>query len=231
MAFTATGLTGIDPVSGAELWSFPLATDFVCNTANAVQMDKDHVLISAGENHGAALLRFITTGNTRSVSDVWTSYGKDSQLRANWQTPVLHEGHLYGLDNSGSEGPITNLACIRVSEGKPLWKKSQFGKSNLVVADGMLWLTTMDGELFAVEASPSPAFDSADSATGSTVRDWSLRNALIQPIQPLQGSFRRFFLGDSYPDVSHHSSARSALLFRSLGARPQSLTTGRLPST
>lgn len=170
LAFTASGLMGVDPASGAELWSFPFATDFDCNTANPVQMDKDHVLISAGENHGSALLRVATTGNTWSVRDVWTSYGKDSQLRAEWQTPVLHEGHLYGLDNSGSAGPITNLVCIRVSDGKTLWKKSRFGKSNLVVADGMLWLTTMDGELVAVEASPDAFRETGRAAVMQTTR-------------------------------------------------------------
>lgn len=49
------------------------------------------------------------------------------------QTPVLHEGHLYGLDNSGSAGPITNLVCIRGSNGKTRWKKSASRHSSAAI--------------------------------------------------------------------------------------------------
>jgi outer membrane protein assembly factor BamB len=57
------------------------------------------------------------------------------------------------LDNSGSAGPITNLVCIRLSDRKTVWQKPRFGKSNLILADGRLWITTMKGELVLVEAS------------------------------------------------------------------------------
>lgn len=170
LAFTASGLTSLDPASGRELWTFPFATEYDCNTANPVQTDDNHVLISAGENHGSVLLNVTMSSDKWTVKDEWTSAGKDSQLRAEWQTPVLHDGHLYGLDNSGSAGPITNLVCVRLSDRKTVWAKNRFGKSNLVLADGTLWLTTMNGELVTVEASPAGFKETGRATVMETTR-------------------------------------------------------------
>lgn len=154
VSLTATGAMGIEPATGKQLWSFPYPTEYDCNTASPVQLDDRHVLISAGENHGSAILALNTGKNGITAESVWSSLGKDSQLRAEWQTPVIHDGHLYGLDNQGGAGPITNLVCLRLEDHKTMWQKNRFGKSNLILADGKLFLTTMEGEVVIVEASP-----------------------------------------------------------------------------
>ena len=155
VTLTADAAFGIETNDGKVLWKFPFPTEYDCNTACPVQWGESEVLISAGENHGSALLQIATKGTTFSAEEVWSSYGKDSQLRAEWQTPVIHDGHLYGLDNSGSAGPITNLVCIRLKDHETVWQKGRFGKSNLILADGKLFLTTMNGEVVIVEASPA----------------------------------------------------------------------------
>ena len=75
-------------------------------------------------------------------------------LRAEWQTPVRVGQHLFGLDNAGSAGPITNLTCIDAQTGRRVWQQRRFGKANAILAGNRLWLTTMKGELVLVEASP-----------------------------------------------------------------------------
>ena len=154
VSLTAAGAMGIEPASGKQLWSFPYPTEYDCNTASPVQLDDQHILISAGENHGSVILALKAGKNGTSAESVWSSFGNDSQLRAEWQTPVTHDGHLYGLDNQGSAGPITNLVCVRLQDRKTMWQKNRFGKSNLILADGKLFLTTMEGEVVIVEASP-----------------------------------------------------------------------------
>lgn len=154
VALTGTALYGLDPASGRELWSFAFVTEYDCNTASPVQVDGTTILISAGENHGSALIEVTSAGTAFSAGEIWSSLGKDSQLRAEWQTPVIHDGHLYGLDNIGGAGPITNLVCIRLSDRKTMWMKPRFGKSNLILADGKLFVTTMKGELAIVAATP-----------------------------------------------------------------------------
>jgi outer membrane protein assembly factor BamB len=168
VSLTATGAFGIDAENGTVLWDFPFPTEYDCNTACPVQAGSDSVLISAGENHGSVILQIAADG--QSAQEVWSSLGKDSQLRAEWQTPVIHDGHLYGLDNSGSAGPITNLVCIRLKDKKTVWKKARFGKSNLILADGKLYLTTMDGEVVIVDASPTAFHETARATVMETTR-------------------------------------------------------------
>ncbi len=155
VTLTAAGAFGMNPDDGTVLWKFPFVTEYDCNTACPVQVDESSVLISAGENHGSVLLQISGSGKTFAAKELWSSLGKDSQLRAEWQTPVIHEGYLYGLDNNGSAGPITNLVCIRLKDQKTMWQKARFGKSNLILADGKLFLTTMNGDVVIVEATPN----------------------------------------------------------------------------
>lgn len=154
VTLTADGAFGLEPTDGEVLWMFPFPTEYDCNTACPVKLAESEILISAGENHGSAVLQIASKGPKFSAEEVWSSYGKDSQLRAEWQTPVIYDGHLYGLDNSGSAGPITNLVCIRLKDHVTVWQKGRFGKSNLILADGKLFLTTMNGEVVIVDASP-----------------------------------------------------------------------------
>jgi outer membrane protein assembly factor BamB len=155
VVFNASGASGLDPQTGSELWNYEFPTEYDCNTATPVILNETQLLISAGENHGAVILELSADGNSLTAKEIWQSLGKDSQLRAEWQTPVVHEGHVYALDNSGSAGPITNLVCVRLSDHKTVWQKPRFGKSNLILADGRLWLTNMDGEVILIAASPA----------------------------------------------------------------------------
>ena len=154
VVFNAAGVSGIDPQTGEELWDFPFPTDYDCNIATPVQLGDNYVLVSAGENHGSVVLQVQPTGSGLAATAVWESLGVSSQLRAEWQTPVVHDDHVYALDNQGSAGPITNLVCIRLSDGMTMWKQSRFGKSNMILADGRLWISTMKGELILAAASP-----------------------------------------------------------------------------
>jgi len=179
VSLTATGAFGID-TDGTVLWDYSFPTEYDCNTACPVQIDDNSVLISAGENHGSAILQIAASGKTLAATEVWSSLGKDSQLRAEWQTPVIHDGHLYGLDNSGSAGPITNLVCIRLKDQKTMWQKPRFGKSNLILADGKLFLTTMNGEVIIVEASPTAFHELGRASVMETTRQApSLANGFL----------------------------------------------------
>ena len=62
------------------------------------------------------------------VSVAWESQGPKSVMRNEWQTSVLLDGHLYGLDNVGGAGPVTNLNCVEVATGKRVWQQPRFMK-------------------------------------------------------------------------------------------------------
>lgn len=106
VTLTADGAFGIETADGKVLWKFSFPTEYDCNTACPVQLSMSEILISAGENHGSAVVQIENNGPTASAKEIWSTYGKDSQLRAEWQTPVIQDGHLYGLDNSGMQGRL-----------------------------------------------------------------------------------------------------------------------------
>ena len=152
VAFSAAAVMGISPISGRKLWEYPFATDYDCNIACPVQIDDSSLLVSAGENHGAVVLRVTQSNGRWTVEETWSSLGRRSVLRSEWQTPVLLGDHVFGLDNVGAAGPVTNLVCVNVSTGESVWSRNRFGKSNLTLADGKLFLSTVKGELVIVQA-------------------------------------------------------------------------------
>lgn len=173
-------VSGIDSADGTVLWTFPFETEYDCNTATPVSLGDSTLLISAGENHGSVILQITATGDQFAAKSVWESLGKDSVLRAEWQTPVVLDGHVYALDNMGSAGPITNLVCVRLADREQVWMEPRFGKSNLILADGKLFISTMRGELVIVRATPAGFQETArDVVIGSTRQAPSLADGRL----------------------------------------------------
>jgi outer membrane protein assembly factor BamB len=153
VAFCGTAALGIDPDKGNVLWRYPYATDFDCNIATPVGAG-GKVFLSAGENHGSVLLNVTHKQAEYVVNPQWESHGNVSVMRNEWQTSILHDGHLYGFDNVGAAGPVSHLTCIDAATGKRKWQQLRFGKGNLTLADGKLFITTIKGELVVVGANP-----------------------------------------------------------------------------
>tara|TARA_R110002072_G_scaffold38612_3_gene111769 strand:- start:22708 stop:23949 length:1242 start_codon:yes stop_codon:yes gene_type:complete len=154
VSLTGEKALGIDPSDGAVLWTYEFETPYACNTANPVSVNGD-VFISAGENHGCVFIDVEESGGKFAAKEHWASVDSKSVMRNEWQTSVLVDGYLYGFDNVGAAGPTTHLTCIDADTGETVWRKTRFGKGNLVLADGKLWITTMDGELVLVKDSPA----------------------------------------------------------------------------
>jgi len=153
VVFSGRAAMGINPADGSLLWRYDFVTDYDCNIATPLAVD-GKVFISAGENHGAALLSLAKSGGGFQVQPSWESLGPGSVLRNEWQTSILLDGYLYGFDNVGGAGPISHLTCIEAATGKRAWQEIRFGKGNMIAADGKLFMTTVKGELVVVKATP-----------------------------------------------------------------------------
>lgn len=153
VAFVGSGVLGIDPKGGDILWRYEFETDYDCNIATPIPIENG-VFISAGENHGCALLSVSNSGAMSTVDEVWTSFGPKSVMHNEWQTSICLDGFLYGFNNIGSAGAITHLACVNAATGESAWQQLRFGKGNMIAADGKLWITNRDGELVIVRARP-----------------------------------------------------------------------------
>jgi hypothetical protein len=163
VVYTGSAILGVQPDDGKQLWRHEYETEFGCNTATPIGV-ADKVFCSSGENHGSVLLSLKANGTTFTAEPVWESHGPSSVLRAEWQTPILLDGYLYGFDNVGSAGPVTHLTCIEVATGKRMWQQPRFGKGNLIAADGKLLISTMKGELILARATPK-AYEELSRAT------------------------------------------------------------------
>jgi len=159
VAMTGNSAMGLEPSSGALLWRYPYPTNFECNIATPIS-HKGQLFLSAGENHGSAMLQLSPVNGTAKdarqfqLEPIWESSGPQSVLRNEWQTSLLLDGCLYGMDNVGGAGPVTHLTCIEADTGKRLWQVPRFGKGNLIAAEGKLFMTSMKGELIVARAVP-----------------------------------------------------------------------------
>lgn len=179
VAFTANSALGVDPAKGSLLWRYPFKTNYECNIVTPLEI-KGQVFLSSGEDHGSVLLSLKPQADTFEISEVWNSFGTKSVLRNEWQTSMLLDGYLYGMDNVGGAGPITHLTCIDAATGDRKWQQARFGKGNLIAADGKLFITTMKGELVLVRATPE-RYDEIGRATvlGSTRQAPALSNGRL----------------------------------------------------
>lgn len=154
VSFTGSAVLGIEPTTGEALWTYPFETDYGCNTASPISVDGG-VFVSAGENHGSALLDVTLSNGDYNVVTRWKSLDSKSVMRNEWQTSIVVGDFLYGFDNVGAAGPVSHFSCIEAKTGKLVWQQKRFGKGNLVYADEKFFLTTIDGELVIAEANPN----------------------------------------------------------------------------
>jgi len=179
VAFVGAEVLGLEPGSGQVLWSYPYETDFACNTASPISVD-GNVFISAGENHGSTMLAIEEAAGELSAKEVWASLGPRSAMRNEWQTSILLDGFLYGLDNVGGAGPITNLVCLNSKTGEQVWIERRFGKGNLIAAEGKLFISTLNGELVVVRATPDGYQEiGRKNVVGKTRQAPALANGLL----------------------------------------------------
>jgi outer membrane protein assembly factor BamB len=68
-------------------------------------------------------------------------------MKNKFSSSVLHEGHIYGMDEA-------IMACVRVSDGQQTWKGGRYGYGQLLLAGGNLVVISESGELVLVKATP-----------------------------------------------------------------------------
>ena len=144
--FMQSGLVGVDPVSGKQAWStfFKFAT----SSAASPVVENDHIYCSAGYGVGAGL--FKADGKTEPA-EIW--FKTDKALMNHWSTPVVHDGHLYGIFEFKKYGTAP-LQCVELKTGKIKWAQRGFGPGNCILVGDKLVVLSDSGELILVDAKP-----------------------------------------------------------------------------
>lgn len=148
--FVKSGLLALEPKTGKELWRF--AFPFRVSTAASPVVAGDLVYCSAGYGVGAGACKVTRNGDAWSAAEVYRFQG-DKPLANHWSTPVLHNGHLYGMFQfkEYGEGPVK---CVEVATGKVKWEKPGFGPGQVILAGDKVLALGDAGQLVLIDTNP-----------------------------------------------------------------------------
>lgn len=144
MVVSSQRVVGLTPDNGSLLWSYPWDTDMGINASQPLIVDRNRFFISSGYGKGAALVELKPSGNSFTPTTIW----ENTNMKNKFNSSVLHNGYIYGLD----EGI---LACLDVNTGERKWKGGRYGYGQIVLASGHLIVTDgATGDVALVKASP-----------------------------------------------------------------------------
>ncbi|MEI6351011.1 MAG: PQQ-binding-like beta-propeller repeat protein [Verrucomicrobiota bacterium] len=143
------GVVGVSAKDGTVLWE---TTEFKVSMAmvpTPVLVEGGRLFISGGYNAGSIMLQLMEDGGKITVKTLF-KLGAEV-FGATQQTPILYDGHIYGIRPDGQ------FTCLDLN-GKPLWtsgRGAQFGLGPFMMAGGLIFAMNDSGKLTLIEASPS----------------------------------------------------------------------------
>ncbi len=140
---SASHLLGVSPMDGKVLWRFPWRVEFDNTIAQPVLTGTNRLVLSAGYGTGAVGLELNRTDKGPTVKELW----RNKFLKNKFTSSVLHNGHLYGLDED-------ILVCVDAETGERRWKDGRYGYGQVLLASGHLVILCGDGDLALVQALP-----------------------------------------------------------------------------
>ena len=119
-----SGLIALAAETGELAWTsqFP----FSVSTAASPVSSGNQIFCSAGYGVGAGLF---SVNGSKEAEEVWF---KPNELMNHWSTPVVHDGHLYGIFEFKKYGRAP-LQCVELSTGEIKWSHSGFGPGNCIL--------------------------------------------------------------------------------------------------
>lgn len=149
VAFTGKSLAGLDPGSGATLWSIDHPTQFGANIATPIWDAADrHFFISSAYGMGSRGVKLEKTGGQISATQAWGN----NKVKVQHATTVRVGDWVYA--SSGDFGPAF-FVCLSAKTGEIGWRQRGIAKANVVYADGKLIVLDEEGAMFLVKADPT----------------------------------------------------------------------------
>jgi len=133
--------TGLDPKTGAALWTHEFTDAEGEGASNPLVVEGDRVLLTSSQD--AVFLQFSRTGDEYDIVELWRS----REFKDSLATPVYHDGHFYGFSGNF-------LTCVNAENGEKVWKSRPPGGYGLILVDDRLVVYTPKGALVVAKASP-----------------------------------------------------------------------------
>lgn len=138
-----TGLVAFD-LTGKELWFFEWKNETLANCTLPVVLPDDSILFGTG--YGVGTVRI----DVKKDQDAWTvtKRWQTNRFRPKFNDFVVHERHVYGLDDG-------TLTCVDIESGKLKWKAGHYGYGQLLLVDKLLLILSEEGKVILVPATPT----------------------------------------------------------------------------
>jgi outer membrane protein assembly factor BamB len=146
LVVSATRAMGLTVDKGQLLWEYPWVTSMGINVAQPITFQhngNDRMFLSASYGTGAAVFELTRDGDQFRTKTIW----ENQRMKNKFTSSVLHNGFIYGLDES-------ILACLDVNTGEQKWKDGRYGYGQIVLAGDHIIVLTEDGEVALVRATP-----------------------------------------------------------------------------
>ncbi len=143
LVVSAQRAVGLAVEDGSLLWDYPWRVRTVPNIAQPVILDKNRVFVSAGYGHGSAVFEITSSTNGYRAQTLW----QNKRMRNKFSSSVLHDGYIYGLDES-------ILACVDAETGQRKWKGGRYGHGQLLLASEHLIILSESGDVVLIKATP-----------------------------------------------------------------------------
>lgn len=136
-------LVGYDAQNGTQLWSFRWPGGHP-HVAVPIFVDAADVILSSGYGTGSGRLTI-----ARGADGKWTAkqVWRTNRLKAKFTNPVLHQGHVYGLDDG-------IMACLDATTGDLKWKDGKYGHGQALLVAGLLLVTAENGDVALIDPTP-----------------------------------------------------------------------------
>jgi outer membrane protein assembly factor BamB len=142
LLFSGEALSGLNSQTGAISWTLPWIVEYKINAATPLS-EGNIVFITSGYKKGSMAVKI----DKNKPTVLWQSKDIEGQ-----QTdPVILDGYIYGYSGNSTSNK-GELVCLRLTDGKVMWKTSEAGMGTLAFADGYLVCLDIKGNLYLVEA-------------------------------------------------------------------------------
>lgn len=152
LAWMRDELVSVDPADGRVLdtfrWRSPELFSVVAASPVVVG---ERVLLTECYGPGSVLLDAAGDGFREIRRDRPGARARQA-LKAHWNTPVFHEGHVYG--SSGRNAGDAQLMCVDFESGAVRWSEGGLGRASVTLVDGHLVVLGEYGDLVLARATP-----------------------------------------------------------------------------
>ncbi|MCI0538360.1 MAG: PQQ-like beta-propeller repeat protein [Verrucomicrobiales bacterium] len=154
----------INAETGKELWRHAWPTPYGISIADPI-ISGDKLFVSSSYGKGAGLVQI----GAGKPSQVWANMN----MINHFNTCVLIDGHLYGINCDTKRIKEGNLRCVDFNTGEVKWTHEGTGAGTQMAVGNKLVALTGGGELIVAEATPS-AFKPLARAQVLSGRCWTV---------------------------------------------------------